>query len=104
MRALHLRQASIYLGTSAGALTLHIATHVPAGPELMQLEPHDAVEKLRLTLKVLGALKSYFFEYKGGCAASSCWICPGTSLSAQGGLDGSCVCACGLVGAECLQM
>lgn len=35
----------------------------------MQMEPHDAVEKLRLTLKVLGTLKSYYYEYKGGCGA-----------------------------------
>ena len=35
----------------------------------MQMEPHDAVEKLRLTLKVLGSLKSYFFEYKSELAA-----------------------------------
>ena len=31
----------------------------------MQLEPQEAVDKLRLTLKVLGTFKSYYFEYKG---------------------------------------
>ena len=36
----------------------------------MQMEPHDAVEKLRLTLKVLGSLKSYFFEYKSELAVN----------------------------------
>lgn len=30
----------------------------------MQLEPQDAAEKLRLALKVLGAFKSCFLEYK----------------------------------------
>lgn len=47
------------------SLRLSPYTH-PTGPELMQMEPHDAVDKLRLTLKVLGTLKSYYFEYKGG--------------------------------------
>ena len=35
-----------------------------AGPELMQQEPQEAAEKLRLVLKVLGTFKSYFLEYK----------------------------------------
>lgn len=46
-------------------------THLPprplppcTGPELMQQEPQEAAEKLRLVLKVLGTFKSYFLEYK----------------------------------------
>lgn len=34
----------------------------------MQLEPQDAAEKLRLALKVLGAFKSCFLEYKARSA------------------------------------
>eukprot|EP00891_Asterochloris_glomerata_P002883 jgi/Astpho2/2883/Aster-01037 len=34
------------------------------GPELMQMEPQEAVDKLRLTLKVLGTFKSFYFDYK----------------------------------------
>ena len=30
----------------------------------MQMEPQEAVDKLRLTLKVLGTFKSFYFDYK----------------------------------------
>ncbi|KAK9808985.1 hypothetical protein WJX72_007373 [[Myrmecia] bisecta] len=41
------------------------------GAELMQMEPSEAVEKLRLTLKILGTFKSYYFEYKAKSAAET---------------------------------
>lgn len=34
------------------------------GSELIQAEPSEAVDKLRLTLRVLGAFKNYYFEYR----------------------------------------
>lgn len=44
----------------------------PAGPELLQMEPGDAVDKLRSTLRVLGTFKSYYFEYRGRAGL----VCP----------------------------
>lgn len=35
-----------------------------AGPDLMQMEPQEAVDKLRLTARVLIAFKSYYFDNK----------------------------------------
>ena len=35
-----------------------------AGPDLMQMEPQEAVDKLRLTVRVLTAFKSYYFDNK----------------------------------------
>lgn len=34
----------------------------------MQMEPHDAAEKLRVILRVLGTFKSYYLEYKAKSA------------------------------------
>lgn len=34
------------------------------GTELIQAEPSEAVDKLRLTLRILGAFKNYYFEYR----------------------------------------
>ncbi|CAD7696266.1 unnamed protein product [Ostreobium quekettii] len=34
------------------------------GEELIQMEPNEAIEKLRLMLKVLGTFKSHYFDYK----------------------------------------
>jgi dynein heavy chain len=36
---------------------------IPGG-ELIQMEPAEAVDKLRLTLRILGAFKNYYFEYR----------------------------------------
>ena len=35
-----------------------------AGPELMQMEPQEAVDKLRQTVRVLTTFKSYYFDNK----------------------------------------
>lgn len=35
-----------------------------AGTELMQMEPQEAVDKLRVTVRVLTAFKSYYFDNK----------------------------------------
>lgn len=35
-----------------------------AGTELMQMEPQEAVDKLRVTVRVLAAFKSYYFDNK----------------------------------------
>eukprot|EP00232_Nephroselmis_pyriformis_P019075 CAMPEP_0182900652 /NCGR_PEP_ID=MMETSP0034_2-20130328/28990_1 /TAXON_ID=156128 /ORGANISM="Nephroselmis pyriformis, Strain CCMP717" /LENGTH=4527 /DNA_ID=CAMNT_0025034901 /DNA_START=131 /DNA_END=13711 /DNA_ORIENTATION=+ len=35
-----------------------------AGDEIFKVEPHEAVEKLKTTLRVCGAFKSYYFDYK----------------------------------------
>lgn len=34
------------------------------GSDLIQMEPGEAVDKLRLTLRVLGTFKNYYFEYR----------------------------------------
>ena len=34
------------------------------GSELIMMDATEAVEKLRLTLRVLGAFKNYYFEYR----------------------------------------
>lgn len=34
------------------------------GPELLQMDPTEACDKLRVTLKVLGTFKSFYFAYK----------------------------------------
>lgn len=34
------------------------------GPELLRMEPGEACDKLRLTLKVLGSFKAYYFSYR----------------------------------------
>jgi dynein heavy chain, axonemal len=34
------------------------------GPELIQMDPTEAVDKLRLTLRSFTAFKSYYFEYR----------------------------------------
>lgn len=34
------------------------------GEELIQMEPNEGIEKLRMMLKVLGAFKSHYFDYK----------------------------------------
>ncbi|GBF97683.1 flagellar outer dynein arm heavy chain beta [Raphidocelis subcapitata] len=41
------------------------AQRFAAGQELLRADPSEAVDKLRLTLKVLGAFKSYYFAYRG---------------------------------------
>lgn len=41
------------------------------GSELIQLDPSEAVEKLRLTLRVLGAFKNYYFEYRAVSATDT---------------------------------
>ena len=38
------------------------------GSELITMEPAEAVEKLRLTLRVLGAFKTFYFEYRAKSA------------------------------------
>lgn len=44
----------------------HLVTPALAtGSEVMQMEPQQAADKLRLVLKVLGSFKSYFLLYKG---------------------------------------
>jgi len=42
------------------------------GHELLRMDPSEACDKLRLTLKVLGSFKSYYFSYK----AASTVECP----------------------------
>lgn len=37
--------------------------YVP-GSDLIQMEPSEAVDKLRMTLRVLGTFKNYYFEYR----------------------------------------
>jgi dynein heavy chain, axonemal len=44
-------------------MLLQACKFVP-GNELIQMEPAEAVEKLRLTLRILGAFKNYYFEYR----------------------------------------
>ncbi|KAL6747291.1 flagellar outer dynein arm heavy chain beta [Haematococcus lacustris] len=44
-------------------LIMQACKYVP-GSELLQTEPSEAVDKLRLTLRVLGAFKNYYFEYR----------------------------------------
>ena len=39
------------------------------GPELIQMEPGEAVEKLRLAIRVLANFKQFYFEYRGKSAA-----------------------------------
>ncbi len=34
------------------------------GSEIIAAEPSEAVDKLRLTLRVMGAFKNYYFEYR----------------------------------------
>jgi len=45
------------------ALLLQACKFVP-GSELIMMEAAEAVEKLRLTLRILGAFKNYYFEYR----------------------------------------
>ncbi|DBB00313.1 TPA: Dynein beta chain, flagellar outer arm [Trebouxia sp. C0004] len=62
-----------YYNTSAKMVTLiremcndlimQACKFVP-GPELMQMEPQEAVDKLRQTVRVLSAFKSYYFDNK----------------------------------------
>ena len=35
-----------------------------AGDEILQMDPNEAAENLKTTLKVLGTFKSYYFDYK----------------------------------------
>eukprot|EP00951_Prasinocladus_malaysianus_P027610 scaffold248621_cov41-Prasinocladus_malaysianus.AAC.2 len=44
-------------------LIMQACKYVP-GDEIMGMEAQEAVDKLRMTLKVLGTFKSYFFDYK----------------------------------------
>ena len=42
-----------------------------AGPELAQLDPQEAADRLRLVLKVLGTFKSTYLEYKARSASAA---------------------------------
>ena len=48
-------------------LIMQACKYVP-GEEIMGMEPQEAVDKLRMTLKILGTFKSYFFDYKSRVA------------------------------------
>jgi dynein heavy chain len=48
-------------------LIMQACKYVP-GDEIMEMEPQEAVDKLRMTLKILGTFKSYYFDYKGRAA------------------------------------
>lgn len=50
---------------------LQACKYIP-GSELLQMDPSDAVEKLRTALKVLGGFKLHYFAYK----AASATECP----------------------------
>lgn len=52
------------------------------GPELLQMDPNEAVDKLRLALKVLGSFKSFYFAYK----AASAQDCPANPWRFQNSL------------------
>lgn len=41
------------------------------GSELIQTEPSEAEVKLRLALRVLGAFKNYYFEYRAASAVTT---------------------------------
>lgn len=49
--------------TFATQTTLQACKFIP-GSDLIQMEPSEAVDKLRLTLRILGAFKNYYFEYR----------------------------------------
>ncbi|KAI8473051.1 MAG: flagellar outer dynein arm heavy chain beta [Monoraphidium minutum] len=51
------------------------------GPELLRMEPGEAVNKLRLALKVLGTFKAYYFSYR----AASGVECPANPWRFQNG-------------------
>ena len=42
----------------------HQANKFIPGPELIQMEPAEAVEKLRLAIRVLANFKQFYFEYR----------------------------------------
>ena len=44
-------------------LIMQACKFVP-GPELIQMEPGEAVEKLRLAIRVLANFKQFYFEYR----------------------------------------
>ncbi|PNW78281.1 hypothetical protein CHLRE_09g403800v5 [Chlamydomonas reinhardtii] len=44
-------------------LIMQACKYVP-GSDLIQMEPSEAVDKLRMTLRVLGTFKNYYFEYR----------------------------------------
>ena len=44
-------------------LIMQAGKFVP-GEDIMEMEPHEAVDKLRTTVKILGAFKSYYNDYK----------------------------------------
>lgn len=44
-------------------LIMQACKYVP-GSELVQMEPSEAVDKLRLTIRVLQCFKNYYFEYR----------------------------------------
>lgn len=45
------------------SLIMQACKFVP-GSELIQMEPAEAVDKLRLTLRIIGAFKNFYFEYR----------------------------------------
>eukprot|EP00878_Enallax_costatus_P014708 GHUV01015385.1.p1 GENE.GHUV01015385.1~~GHUV01015385.1.p1 ORF type:complete len:890 (+),score=327.73 GHUV01015385.1:1824-4493(+) len=49
-------------------LIMQACKFVP-GAELLHMEPDEACDKLRMTLKVLGSFKSHYFAYKAASAA-----------------------------------
>lgn len=57
-----------YLLSSRAALSPQACKYVP-GSELLQMDPSDAVEKLRTALKVLGGFKLHYFNYKSASVA-----------------------------------
>jgi len=60
---------------------LQACKYVP-GAELLQMDPTDACDKLRMTLKVLGSFKSQYFTYKAASAVE----CPSNPWRFQNSL------------------
>lgn len=78
--------ASVNVSVLSYLLTVQACKYVP-GSELLQMDPTDAVEKLRTALKVLGGFKLHYIQYKAISTAE----CPNHPWRFQNSIVFSCL-------------